>query len=229
VTARILNRENSSGVFAIEICYSENSDAQNPGRIFLALSKLIDSIYSLEQKLLVSMASVEISPILVVEDIHKGSVLTWLYHKFKHNEETGSFDADKTAEFLSSSVRDIIKCAQKEDLNADDVRILRMNLLKLAEKTNPTPNNPIYIETQSKNILAGIQEMQLATSHLEHEEKANFIFEGERMEILFPFDFSGGAIEDLLTKETIVNEQEMILKIKGTSNNRLERSYNEIG
>jgi hypothetical protein len=201
-------------IFAIEIVYSEESGTQNPGQIFLVMSKLIESIHTLEQDLLGSVASVEISPVLVIENVQKGSLITWLRRRYETRKESSSFDPKKTSQFLNNSDKAVISFGGQEYPTAEGIRDLRSDLLAILEEANPTPNCPIYIEASSKNVLSGIQAMQEATNYLGGTEKANLLFTDGKTELSFPFDFSSGAIEDILTKETISNVQVMILKIK---------------
>jgi hypothetical protein len=91
-----------------------------------------------------------------------------------------------------------------------------MKLFDILSEHNPVPEFPIYTPVPKKDLLLGIQKIQLAVSPLtEDEDRAEYISgDSSRVPFNLALSISPDTIEDLLTKETLTNEITKLLKVK---------------
>ncbi|MBW4484619.1 MAG: hypothetical protein KME14_18960 [Tildeniella torsiva UHER 1998/13D] len=200
--------------FGIEIRFPK--ETANPSRIFLAMSQLIDSCQEIQENLILSMPSLEIEPVLIIEDVRYGSLITWLTHRMKRDKPSISFDERKAARFLTLGTQEIVAFGSNTSDFSD--RLLsetQQRILEIANDINPVPDMPIYTSLPKINVLDSLKKIQDSTLTLAEPEKASLITsENERISLDFPLDFSRENIEKMLTDRIIENKVKMILKIK---------------
>lgn len=75
---------------------------------------------------------------------------------------------------------------------------------------------PGYAQIPTDRLLNGIQEISSATQYLKKDDKAEYTTADGTVAFNKEFKYDSEFIEEILTKETINNKSEMVLKIKKT-------------
>jgi len=212
--SRLSTRSRAS--FGLEINFDKGEG--DPSRVFVAMSELIKACQDIDRKL-ISSIQVDVEPILLLEDIQRGSLIAWIRSSFKLSKNTPSLglDSNKLEEYLDQSKFALVDFTRdKTALTDAGVTELQMKIYDIVSEKKPTPELPIYIPVPKKDLLLGIQKIQSAVSLLtENEDRAKYIA-GDNNKVPFnlTLDITPGSIEDILTKETLTNEITMLLKVK---------------
>ena len=206
----------SRALFGLEINFDKEEG--DPSRVFVAMSELIKACQDIDRKL-VNAIQIDIEPILLLEDIQKGSLIAWIKSTFRVSKDTPSlgFDSNRLEEYLDQSKFTLVDFMRdKTTLTDGGLAEVQMKIFDILSEKKPTPELPIYTPIPKKDLLSGIQKIQSAVAYLgENNDSAKYI---SRDNIKTPFnltlEITPGSIEDLLTKETITNEMTMLLKVK---------------
>lgn len=201
--------------FGISIDFDKNS--RDPARVFRAMSGLIDAFQEFDRTLAGSI-DISLEPVLMLEDIEAGSLTTWLRDVISSIDDEalksgeikkiiGSYLAK--VKYISINFLDgLEKLPPKEDIQR-----LQGELVVAAQDTG-VRWIPAYSPVPMPKLLTSIQNVNEALSQLGERDTAKFISDSGDAEFNRALKFSLSEMEDLLTKETISNESEMILKVK---------------
>ena len=210
------NNTNAKADFCLEIQFEKNSE--NPSRVFRTMSELIDTMQFLDQALIKSIDS-KIEPVMLLENIESGSIKAWLVELIKRIPDESLYHLDWKpiiGQYLVKGKQFIIKwCEGKTTITSvEQISGLEEQLITLARETN-IRMLPDYQEITKYELLTGIQRISENASHLNKNDKA-FYYSSDLDKVKFNLDFyvTPENIEELLTKETIKSESEMIVKVK---------------
>jgi len=209
-------KESAKADFCIEIQYRKESE--NPSRVFRSMSELIDSCQEIDRNLVTSI-DVNIEPILILEDIETGSIRVWLRSLLKLIPDDAAYKLDWkpiVGQYLVRAEWAMINFLEKKTTisNVDEIKPLEDEIYELAEKTK-VKWLPAYTRIPPRQLLEGMQKISQSLSHLTEGDKAKYIVPNEpEAEFNVTFNIAPESIEDLLAKETLTSESEMILKVK---------------
>lgn len=202
--------------YCLEIRFEKGS--RDPGRVFRAMQELIDAFQELDRSLVKSIDS-NIEPILILEDIEAGSIRSWLSNVLEAVDD----DAIKNLDWKPAVGKYLVKAkyiavdflkGRTHISNATEVRQLEDRLQRAAQETD-VKWLPIYDKISSKQLLHGYERISNSLSYLQPEDKVSYIVsEEEQAPFNMEFRLAPESIEDLITKERICQQSEMILKVK---------------
>lgn len=213
--SQTLERIDPRADFGLKIDFIK--DTRDPGRVFRAFSGLIKFCESTDTTLLRSI-DINVKPILLLEDIQEGSIIIWL----KTFLESIDDDAIKDLElkkiigsYLVKAKYVIIDFIEKRTTitSSSEIIELQAELVETARETQTSPLG-IYSPPSVIELLENIQEIQSAVSELQPEDKVYYLSPSSSVPINLSFNVSPESIDDLITKETIISQSEMIWKVK---------------
>jgi len=202
--------------FCIEISYKKGSES--PSRVFHSMSELIDSFQEIDGKLVTSI-DVNIEQILLLEDIEAGSIRVWLRSVLKLIPDDAAYNLDWkpiVGQYLVRAKKAMVDFLEKKTTisNADEIKPLENEIYELAEKTE-VRWLPAYTRVPPRQLLEGMQKISQSLSYLTEGDSAKYIVPDEPVsEFNLTFNIAPENIDDLLAKETLASESEMILKVK---------------
>ena len=202
--------------FCIEIQYKKESE--NPSRVFHSMSALIDSFQKTDQHL-VKAIDVNIETILLLEDIEAGSIKVWLRNLVKAIPDDAVYHLDWkpiVGQYLVKAKKFMVSFLENKTTitNIDEIKPLEDEIYKLAEKTE-VRWLPSYTRIQPRQILESMKDISASLSHLTEGDSARYIVPDEPVaEFNLTFNLAPESIEDLIAKETLSSESEMLLKVK---------------
>jgi len=202
--------------FGLKIDFGSNR--QHPARFFVALSRLIEFCEYVDQTLANSFdASLE--PTILLEDLEKGSLLIWLKMLLESLDDEALRDLNVKKLFGKYAVRAkyilIDFLAKKTTIsNADEIKTLQAELINEYEEVFGSSLSPITIN--QNQIADCIQKYQESLADLQEGDRVYYLSPSDRPVIEFNrvFNVAPETLEDIITKEIIVSELTMILKIK---------------
>ncbi|MFC1901725.1 hypothetical protein ACFLX3_02205 [Chloroflexota bacterium] len=212
----ILDDESTQADFCIEISYKKESE--NPSRVFRSLFELIDTFQEIDRNLVTSI-DVNIEPVLLLEDIEVGSIKVWLSNKLKLIPDDSAYHMDWkpiVGQYLLRAKWAMINFLEGKTTisNANEIDPLGDEIHELAEKTE-VRWLPDYTPLPHRQLLEGMQRISQSLSYLSSEDKAKYLIPNEpEKEFNLTFNIAPENIEDLLAKEILTAENEMILKVK---------------
>ena len=201
--------------FIIKIDF--NKESKKPAHIFKIMSDVIESFGILDSALICSIDS-KIQPIVMLEDIEKGSILS----RFKYFLEQIPDDAIHNLEwkkligtFLLKGKYAIIDFINKRETIStnDDINLLIGNITDLAKEAQ-IKELTIPGSINIPKLLSGIAGISNAIAKIEENENISYRFENKDIVFNLNFKFDEVGIEDLLTSEVLRSTSIMILKIK---------------
>lgn len=207
--------DNLHADFCIEIDFQKGTES--PSRVFRTMTELIETFQDLDASLIQSIDA-KIEPVLIIEDIEAGSIKTWLAYKLRTVPDDAIRELNwkpVVGQYLVNAKYRMIKFLENktEITSKNQIEELEMDLLKSAEKTKVL-QIPAYTPIKHQQLLPNIERLIAALSHLDEDEKAIYITDEDKTQMNARFNFVPEKIEDLLTKEEIRSETEMILKVK---------------
>ena len=201
--------------FCIEIDFKKESDA--PSRIFRSLSDLIDAFHAFDLDLIQSIDS-RIEPVILLEDIEAGSLKTWLQYVLTMIDD----DALKNLDWKPAVGHYLVKAkyyvinfmdGKTEITDRKQIEELNKTLLSLAKETD-VMRIPAYSPLPPQKLLENMERISSATVNLIEGDKLKYSTREEATPFNLSFKVVPEAIEDLITKESIESNIEMILKVK---------------
>ena len=202
--------------FCIEIDYKKESE--NPSRVFRSMFELLDSFQEIDKNLVTSI-DINIEPILLLEDIETGSIKVWLRHLLKLIPDDAAYNLDWkpiVGQYLVKAKKAMVNFLEKKTTisNVTEIQPLETEIHELAEKTE-VRWLPAYTPIPPRQLLEGMQKISQSLSYLSEGDKVKYITPDEpEVEFNLTFNIAPESIEDLLAKETLTSESEMILKVK---------------
>ena len=201
--------------FYIKIDFEKGS--RNPSRIFTTMSNLVETFQTIDAELAKSIDS-KITSVLLLEDIESGSLKSF----FKNILESVDDNALKAGDWKKVVGAYLLKVKYKllsflEDKNKVENRIqieeLQNDILQLAEETD-VRGLPGYAPIPLERLLFSIGRLSNSVKNLSEKDDAKYISNEGTVSINKNFDYDSESVENLLTKETLSNKNEMILKVK---------------
>lgn len=201
--------------FCLEIDFDRNSI--NPDRVFNTLSKMIQTFQQIDLDLVKAINS-KIKPVILLEDVEIGSIKVWL----KNILESVDDDAIKTlnwkqivGQYLLKSKKCIINFLDgKTTINdSKELEPLKNELFRLAKETD-VMHIPSYSSLSDEILINAVKNISESTKEL--TTKDIFKYKTIDGEATFNIDFhiAPENIDEILTKETIENTSELILKVR---------------
>ncbi|QQG40590.1 MAG: hypothetical protein HYV37_03410 [Candidatus Levyibacteriota bacterium] len=212
----MVNNTDLTPDFGIEIQF--DSTKVNPSKAFRTLSEILEALHSVDEDLVNSIDS-KIKPITVLEDLKKGSIKGWFKNTLESIPDDGLKDLDwkkAVGSYLVKGKYAIIKFldGKTEISSREQIKELEDGLYKLAEETD-VKRIPSYSPIPTAKLIGGIRRISDSLKYVDEGGKVIFATsEQKRVDFNLEFNFSPESIEDLLTKESISNKTEMILKVK---------------
>lgn len=202
--------------FCLTVDYSK--DEPNPEMVFLGISKLISAFSSMDNDLSGCIDS-KIEPVIILEDVERGSIKVWLKNIVKSLPDEGLKDGDIKkiigAYLLKAKYIILTYVGDKETISSiEDVQNIENNIFNLAKQTDVSMLGCYTCPVRS-NLLNDISNYGEALSNF--REKDNIYFEtpgGNKLHINSGFRLPRENIERFCTGETIENIIEAILKVK---------------
>ncbi|MFZ1520030.1 MAG: hypothetical protein WAU11_14720 [Ignavibacteriaceae bacterium] len=201
--------------FYIKIDFEKSS--RDPSRIFSTMSSLIETFQAIDSEFAKSIDS-KINSVLLLEDVESGSLKSF----FKSFLESVDDNALKAGDWKKIVGAYLLKVKYKllaflEDKNKIDNRIqiegLQGELLQLAEETD-VRGLPGYAPIPVEKLLFSIGKLSNSVKFLNDKDIVKYYSDEGTVSINKNFNYDSETVEDLLTKETLSNRNEMILKVK---------------
>jgi len=202
--------------FGIEIQFDTNKES--PAKAFRTLSEILEALHSVDIDLIGSIDS-EIKPITLLEDLQKGSIKGWFKNVLERIPDEGLKDLDwkkAIGHYLVRGKYLIIHALEgkTEITTREEIKALESDLYKIASETN-VKQIPSYTPIPTAKLVGSIRKISTALKYTEKDNNIIYMAgQEERANFNMEFNFSPESIEELLTKEKISNESEMILKVK---------------
>jgi len=202
--------------FSLKMDYSKNS--RNPSRVFQVLSDLIDAFQRIDKRL-IELIDINIEPVLLLQDVHSGSIQVWLRTALKSNPDDSLYPANwkpLIGQFLIKGKKSLIDFMKGRPTitNIFELKPLEAQIMQLAEMTNLRLLAGYSVLKQRK-LLDSLRDISMSLSALIEGDSVKFI-SLDHGESTFDIKFmlSSENIEDLLTAKTTVKQEDNILKIK---------------
>lgn len=208
-------KENIDYDFYIKIDFEKGS--RNPSRIFTTMSNLVDTFQVIDTEFAKSIDS-KITSVLLLEDIESGSLKSFFKNILESVDDNAlkAGDWKKVVGTYLLKVKYILLSFLKDKDKIDNriqVEGLQNDILKLAEDTD-VRDLPGYAPIPMERLLYSIYRLSNSVKNLSEKDDAKYISNEGAVSINKNFDYDSEAVENLLTKETLSNKIEMILKVK---------------
>jgi len=200
--------------FGIEIDFQPGSDA--PSRVFRTMTGLIEAFESVDKELVKSVARIQ--PVLLLEDIEAGSIRTWLRTQLESfdDEALRSGDWKKVVGvFLVKAKYIMVDFLQDHSTvtSKAEIESLQARILTAAEETNVLAI-PTYRPIPLDKVADAIRLIGEATQPLKLPDSARYLSDAGNASFNLTFSIAPESFDELVTRETIVNTNTMILKVK---------------
>jgi len=201
--------------FGIKIDYQR--DSADPGRVFRAMSGLIESVQEFDQHMAHTI-NADISTILLLEDIQSGSVVTWLRNSLKSIPDEALKELKWKrifGEFAFNARNSVVEwMEQRETIGSrSEVKELQEIIVVEAEKTGLNAI-PAYAPPPTNIILSDVSAMKRSLDNLCKEDQALYLTDQTERKFNHSFSISEETVRELLTLRTITSETEAILQVK---------------
>lgn len=210
-----MNEQLQKADYCLEINFKKGSES--PSRVFRSMYELIETFQAVDRSLVKSIDN-NIQTLLILEDIESGSIKTWLSNVLNAIDD----DALKNLDWKPAVGKYIVKGkyfiidflnGRTGISNINEVKPLENKLHELAKETD-VKWLPAYEPVSKRELLEGIQKISSNIEHLTSEDSASYITDEDKVGFNLDFKLVPESLEELLIKETISSENEMILKVK---------------
>ncbi len=199
--------------FAIYIEFEPGT--KNPERVFQAAAQTIQSLQALDCILCKAVDS-NIEPIMLLEEIETGSIKIWIRNQLERIDDNDLRKLDWkpiVGEYLVNAKYAVIDWTNKDPDDLSKVNKLQNTIKKLAEKTG-IKTLPIYGDIDAKDITNIAKNINKAKKMLSESDKMKYITKDKEVDFDLGFQVDTENIEQLMTKETLSGNNEMILVVK---------------
>ena len=191
--------------------------SEYPERIFKSMADLIQVFRNVDQILAQSICA-DIHPVLLLQEIETGSIKTKLASVLRAIDDSaikGLKWKEIVGTFLVKGKYLLIEYLEdKETIDSiNQIEEIQTKLIELAQETNIL-HIPSYSPVTPWNLLNAIQHICDSIRPLLSEDQAIFISNSKSLLIAPKFNISQESIETLLTDQSLIREQEMVLKVK---------------
>lgn len=201
--------------FALKIDFVKES--QDPARVFRCMSGMIQAFSDFDTHVAKTI-DVETSPILLLQDIETGSLVTWLKNSLKDipDEALKKMEWKRIfGQFLYESRNSFVEWLEyKETISSrGEVQELQEIILEKAERSNLN-HIPAYSPPSPQQILSSASSLKKAMDNLSYNDRSVFISKNGEKRINQHFQISESTIKELLTLREITQKYEAILLVK---------------
>lgn len=201
--------------FCIEIDYKK--DSENPSRVFETMTALIKAFQSFDEDLIKSIDN-KIEPVLLLEDIEIGSLRTWLANRLKGIPDEAIKDLSWkkiVGGYLVKAKHIVIKRLEGKTVITDAkfIEDIQFELVEEAKKTD-IKLFPSYTPVKMQTLVENINRINDSLKPLSLGDKAIMKSGYGEASFNLELDISPESLEELVTKEKIVSNSIMILKVK---------------
>lgn len=201
--------------FALKIDFIK--DSEDPARVFRCMSGMIQAFSEFDLHVAKTI-DIETSPILLLQDIESGSLVTWLKNSLKGIPDEALKEMEWKrifGQFLYESRNSFVEWLEnRETINSrGEIQELQEIILEKAEKSNLN-HIPAYSPPSPQQILSSASSLKKAVNNLSNKDKSIFISRDKEKNINQKFQISEATIKELLTLREITQEQEAILLVK---------------
>ncbi len=200
--------------FAIYIDFDPGT--KDPERIFQAADQAIRSFRELDHILCKTVDS-EISPIMPLEEIEAGSIKIWLRTLLEVIDDGAIKNMDwkpAVGKYLLNAKYALIEWSNKEHKDLQSIKELQSGIREMAEDTG-VKKMPFYGEMSTKDITNVAENINNSKKLLHKSDKMKYVTQEDEIEFDMAIDISPENIQDLVTKETMVsNNNKLILGVK---------------
>jgi hypothetical protein len=208
---------NSNNASDFIIKFDFNKDSRKSSHVFRIMSEILDS-FNILDRAFISTINSKLEPIIMLEDIEKGSLLTRLKYILDVVPDSAIENLDwkkLVGYFLIKAKYIIIDFINKREsiCSSTEIELLEYELTQLSENIQ---HNELTIpgSIDRPKLLTGISKISDAIAQIEENEEVTYMVDNNEIAFNLSFSFNASQIEDLLTVETITSTSEMILKIK---------------
>lgn len=201
--------------FAITIDYEAGTDA--PSRVFRAMADMVAAVERADRVLIQAFAS-DITPVLLLEDIERGSVRGWFRNALRDLPDS-ALEAGEVkrvvGHYLVRAKRAVINWADRHTTieGRADVIDLQEEVRAIAEETKLLPI-PAYAAPSVTDLVETARDFQQAAVQLREGEAIHYESADGSIAISKSFNIAPEQLEALVTKETYSNRANMILRVK---------------
>lgn len=208
-------RRVDDSVFGIKIDYRRNSE--NPGRVFAAMSRLIDAAQTIDRDLAMAL-DLNIEPVLLLEDVQSSSLIAWLRSKIvarSHSDRVSENDASSVGRYLVRGKGAFMRYTNNRPgiRSREDVRELRNTLQDLAAQVPNAPQLVVSVIPETR-IIANLDHLGQSMSLLDSDDQVTYLAPDGEVPVNNSFRVDEDAVERFLARDRIKNRNEMIMKIK---------------
>jgi hypothetical protein len=202
--------------FGIIIDYKKN--AGNPSRVFQVMSDLISAFQRIDKRL-AELIDANIEPVLLLEDIHSGSIQAWLRIALVSNPDDSQYPANwkpLIGQFLIKGKLSLIDFMKDKSTITSilEIKPLMDQIAHLGEKVN-LKLLPTYSPLKERKLLECLKDISMSLSPIMEGDSVKYIsLDHGESTLNVKFRLSSENIEDLTTKRTTVKQGEKLLKIK---------------
>lgn len=194
-----------------------DKDSTNPARVFKALSGIIESFEKVD-KTLIKAFDIKIEPVLMLEEVEKGSIKVWLAQMLNSIDDDGLKDLEwkkVIGNYLVQAKYILVDFCSKntEITNKEQILNLEKNIFEEAKKTNIN-NLDCYNPIDTKSLMGNLKEINNSLQYLNPKDKVIFDSKDKKTEFNLEFNFSPETVEELLTETKLESTNKMLLKIK---------------
>lgn len=191
--------------------------AENPARVFRAMSELIEAMSFLDQEL-VGAIDPRIKPVILLEDVETGSIKAWLKQVIQQVPDDALQNLEwqpVVGQYLVKAKYLVIDFLAKttEITDATQFSQLSAQIQQAAEETD-VKSLPVYAQPSIKGLMDATSRIGTALSPLGEKDRASFITGTQEASFNLKLALSPESIEKMLTKRSFVHQQVMILKVK---------------
>lgn len=205
------------GLFGLKVDFEKDSD--NPERVFKTMTRLIESVENMQDKLSISL-SLNVKRKLLLHEIKTGSLLTWLRGDVECPEDTEEFkkvenNDEKVSKYIDKGVKELITFSSNRDQvnSIEEIQELQVRLQDLALEAD-VKNVPAYSKISEKDILDILLKNNEASKHLAANDEVYFLFNGVKEKFNKKFLITKSSIESILIKKERVKNETLVFMIK---------------
>ncbi|NEO53392.1 MAG: hypothetical protein F6K54_10040 [Okeania sp. SIO3B5] len=189
-------------------------DTEDPGRVFRAMLGLIE-FSKVTDNTLIKYLDVEIESNLVLENIQQGSFIVWFKNILKPVDANQKINVKSICSYLGIGKLDIIKFINDRNTINNRSEILELQEI-LKESAQETESNPldIYTAPSDEELLLIIDKLHKPNYELQEADKLYYLTRNSNFPINRNFSLSEESKENLVFKDIIKDDREMILKVK---------------
>lgn len=201
--------------FCLTIDYDRQS--AHPEEVFLGIANLIKSFNTLDNSLVACIDN-QIEPVLILEDVEKGSIKMILKNIIESIPDDGLRECN-VKKILGAY---LVKCKylilkyvdDKDSINTSDVETLENNLMEVAKQTNISSLN-CYDKPPRDNFLKGVAEMGNAVGTFRKNDKIYMEIPGEQKVIInTKFRLPQKDLEEFCAGKELKSTATIILKVR---------------